>query len=194
LLTVAPLSVPESLFDHQALLAACARGERAALRRLYLQEAPALLGVARRLVQDPALAEDIVHEAFIRIWNGAAGFDPSRGSARGWMFSITRHLALNVLRGRSREAPVSDEQAAVLDARDAQQASADVAAALEAALQGERLHGCLSALEPLRRACIVQAYVDGFSHAEIAQRLATPLGTVKAWIKRSLASLKECMG
>ena len=153
-----------------------------------------MLGVARRLVHDQALAEDIVHETFIRIWSSAGGFDASRGSARGWMFSITRHLALNQLRSRGREVQVSDEQAAVLEARDAQQASADTAAALDAALQGERLHHCLSGLEPLRRACIVQAYVDGFSHSEIAQRLATPLGTVKAWIKRSLASLKECMG
>lgn len=176
------------------MLAACSRGERLALHQLYTHEAPALLGVARRLLGDQALAEDVVHETFIRIWHGAGSFDASRGSARGWMFSITRHLALNVLRGRNREVQVSDEQAALLEAHDAQQASAEVAAALEAALQGERLQGCLAGLELQRRACIVHAYVDGFSHAEIAQRLGTPLGTVKAWIKRSLVALKECMG
>lgn len=153
-----------------------------------------MLGVARRLVGDQALAEDIVHEAFIRIWNGAGTFDPGRGSARGWMFCITRHLALNVLRGRGREVQVGAEQEAALEARDAEQGAAEYAAALEAALQGERLQGCLAGLEPLRRTSIILAYVEGFSHAQIAQRLATPLGTVKAWIKRSLAALKECMG
>jgi len=191
---VVPLSVAPTLFDHDALLLACARGERSALRRLYEQEAAALLGVSRRLVKDAALAEDIVHEAFIRIWSGAASFDPARGNGRGWMFSITRHLALNVLRGRSRDVDVSDEQAAALEARAAHLASADREAEMDAALQGERLLGCLGRLEPLRRDCIVQAYVDGYSHAEIARRLATPLGTVKAWIKRSLVALKECMG
>ena len=77
------MSLPEPLFDYEARLAACARGEQSALRDLYVQEGPRLLGVAKRLVRDTALAEDIVHEAFIKIWNGAAQFDPARGSARG---------------------------------------------------------------------------------------------------------------
>jgi RNA polymerase sigma-70 factor (ECF subfamily) len=68
------MPLAESEFDYHARLAACARGERAALRDLYVQEGPRLLGVAKRLVRDTALAEDIVHEAFIKIWNGAASF------------------------------------------------------------------------------------------------------------------------
>lgn len=177
------MSLPESVFDYEARLAACARGERAALRDLYVQEGPRLLGVAKRLVRDTALAEDIVHEAFIRIWNGAAGFDPARGSARGWMFSVTRHLALNLLRDQSRETPFSEEHAALSedDGFDAHAHSA-------------RIHRCLEQLDPQRRRCILHAYVDGYSHAQIATRLDTPLGTVKAWIKRSLNALRECMG
>jgi len=176
-----PLS--ESAFDYEARLAACARGERGALRELYVQESPRLLGVARRLVRDTALAEDIVHDAFIKIWAGAAGFDPARGSARGWMFSVTRHLALNVLRNHHQETPLNDsyESLAIDDGFDA-------------LAQSTRIHRCLHQLEPQRRRCILHAYVDGYSHAQIAQRLDTPLGTVKAWIKRSLNALRECMG
>lgn len=178
------MSVPEPAFDYEAHLAACARADRQALQRLYEQEGPRLLGVARQLVRDTALAEDIVHDAFIRIWMGAAGFDPARGSARGWMFSITRHLALNFLRGRGREVALGDDV----------ERHVEVQVSDDSALHSTRINGCLEQLEPLRRACIVHAYVDGYSHAQIASRLDTPLGTVKAWIKRSLAALRECMG
>ena len=177
------MPLPENLFDYEARLAACSRGEREALRELYVQEGPRLLGVARRLVRDTALAEDIVHDAFIKIWAGASGFDPARGSARGWMFSVTRHLALNVLRDHGRETSLNEHNE-----------SPETDAGFDALAQSTRIHRCLHQLEPRRRRCILHAYVDGYSHAQIAQRLDTPLGTVKAWIKRSLNALRECMG
>lgn len=177
------MPLAEPVFDYEARLAACARGERSALRDLYVQEGPRLLGVAKRLVRDTALAEDIVHEAFIKIWNGAAGFDPARGSARGWMFSVTRHLALNLLRDQGREMSLGAEH----------ETAADVDA-FEAQAHSARINRCLEQLDPQRRRCILHAYVDGYSHAQIATRLDTPLGTVKAWIKRSLNALRECMG
>ncbi|EPN13365.1 RNA polymerase sigma-70 family protein, partial [Pseudomonas syringae pv. actinidiae ICMP 18804] len=71
------MSSHESLFDYEATLQACARGEKQALQRLYLQESARLLGVAQRLVRDSALAEDIVHDAFLKIWTHAASFDAS---------------------------------------------------------------------------------------------------------------------
>jgi len=177
------MPLPETAFDYEARLAACSRGEREALHELYVQEGPRLLGVARRLVRDTALAEDIVHDAFLKIWAGAAGFDPARGSARGWMFSVTRHLALNVLRDHGRETSLNEHNE-----------SPETDAGLDALAQSTRIHRCLHQLEPQRRRCILHAYVDGYSHAQIAQRLDTPLGTVKAWIKRSLNALRECMG
>jgi RNA polymerase sigma-70 factor (ECF subfamily) len=175
------VSLPETPFDYEARLAACARGERQALRDLYVQESPRLLGVARRLVRDTALAEDIVHDAFLKIWAGAARFDPARGSARGWMFSVTRHLALNFLRDSRREVDVEIDLL-------------DPAEGVDSQVHSSRIHGCLEQLEPVRRSCVVHAYVDGYSHAEIARKLGAPLGTVKAWIKRSLTALRECMG
>ncbi|MGF0241170.1 sigma-70 family RNA polymerase sigma factor [Rhodococcus sp. IEGM1300] len=173
--------MPEPFFDYEAHLAACGRGERQALQALYVQESPRLLGVAKRLVRDTALAEDIVHDAFIKIWTGAARFDPERGSARGWMFSVTRHLALNFIRDHSRELQGDIDMHTDVETFDAQAHSS-------------RIHGCLEQLEPARRTCIVHAYVDGYSHAQISLKLNTPLGTVKAWIKRSLTALRECMG
>ncbi|MBW1250375.1 sigma-70 family RNA polymerase sigma factor [Pseudomonas tolaasii] len=171
------------LFDYEACLAACARGDKRALRQLYVQDSSQLLGVALRIARDKALAEDIVHDAFIRIWRGAGSFDARRGSARGWVFSVTRHLALNAVRNRYREVVLDDEH----------EQAAEPAARFEFGAREDKVYRCLEQLDPARRACILHAYVDGDSHSEIARKLDTPLGTVKAWIKRSLAALRECM-
>ncbi|TYC61431.1 sigma-70 family RNA polymerase sigma factor [Zoogloea oleivorans] len=180
-------------FDYEAALAACAAGEHAAMQGLYEQEGARLLGVVQRIVRDRALAEDIVHDACVNIWTRAASFDPTRGSARGWIYSVTRNLALNAVRDGSREVGVDDDTAAALDARASLEAWHDMADAFAWQASAGRIAHCLEQLEPVRRNCILHAYVDGFSHGEIARQLDAPLGTVKAWIKRSLAALRECM-
>jgi RNA polymerase sigma factor (sigma-70 family) len=183
----------ESAFDHAEALRACARGERWALRALYEHEAPRLLGVALRIVRDRALAEDVLHDAFVSVWTRAASFDPARGAARGWIHSIVRHRALDVVRAGARMVGVDEETAEALDAEASMQAAEALASALELRASIGRLEHCLQALEAPKRASILYAYVDGCSHAEIAERLATPLGTVKAWIRRGLIALRECM-
>ncbi len=173
----------ELIFDYQVCLLACARGDHRALHQLYEQDSSRLLGVALRITRNKALAEDIVHDAFIKIWHGARSFDPLRGSARGWVFSVTRHLALDVVRSAGRDVPLDDQY----------EPMAEPAQTVEFAARSGQIHQCLEQLDPTRRTCILHAYVDGYSHSEIAQKLSTPLGTVKAWIKRSLAALRECM-
>ncbi|MBI6657052.1 sigma-70 family RNA polymerase sigma factor [Pseudomonas sp. MF6751] len=173
----------ELIFDYEVCLLACARGDHRALHQLYEQDSSRLLGVALRITRNKALAEDIVHDAFIKIWHGARSFDPLRGSARGWVFSVTRHLALDVVRSTARDVPLDDQYEPL----------AEPAQTVEFAARSGQIHQCLERLDPTRRTCILHAYVDGYSHSEIAQKLSTPLGTVKAWIKRSLAALRECM-
>jgi RNA polymerase sigma-70 factor (ECF subfamily) len=187
------LSSHESHFDYEATLDACARGERQALERLYAQESARLLGVAQRLVRDSALAQDIVHDAFIKIWTRAASFDPSRGSARGWIFSITRNLALNTIRDNAREIQDDgDDQS--LEAQATLEGWNQTVDSFDWRVNPGRIEFCLEQLEPVRRNCVFHAYVDGYSHQEIASKLGAPLGTVKAWIKRSLTALRECIG
>jgi RNA polymerase sigma-70 factor (ECF subfamily) len=180
-------------FDYEAALAACAAGDQSALRRLYDQESARLLGVAKRIVRDTALAEDIVHDAFIKIWSGAGSFDPLRGAARGWLYTVTRHLALNAVRDDAREIGVDDATFVALDASASMAQWADMADSF--AWQGcaGQIATCMEQLEPVRRNCLLHAYVDGLSHSEIAARVDAPAGTVKSWIKRSLASLKHCL-
>ncbi|MEC5398591.1 sigma-70 family RNA polymerase sigma factor [Uliginosibacterium sp. H1] len=181
-------------FDHDAALQACARGDQQALQRLYEREHRYLFGVALRIVRQRQVAEDVLHDAFVSIWQRAASFDPARGAGRGWMFTVVRHAALNRMRSASREVSLDDDEVPSdgeggLPAGDAMTDDPFV----HRAMLG-RLGDCLSALEPARRDCVLLAYVEGCSHGEIAERTRTPLGTVKAWIQRSLRALRECMG
>jgi len=182
-----------ALFDYEQALQACARGERQALQDLYKQESRYLLGVALRIVRQRQQAEDVLHDAFMAIWTRSASFDATKGAGRGWMYSVTRNLALNSVRNGAREVSVDEETAEALDAQGSMEAHRQVSDAFELNASLGKLNDCLSRLEPARRNCILYAYVDGCSHGEIAARTQTPLGTVKAWIKRGMGSLRECM-
>ena len=175
--------------DLTPLIVACAAGDRAAFRRLYDAAAPRLLGVALRLVRRRAVAEEIVHDAFLQIWQQAGRFDPARGSGWGWVVTIVRNRALNVLRGAGRETAADDGMLEALP-----DPSPGVLDALTLAGDAAALHRCLGRLEGGKQTSILLAYVDGLTHTQIAEQLATPLGTVKAWIRRGLLELKGCLG
>lgn len=192
---VRPTPVPTiepSSFDHNAALAACARGDQAALRRLYERENRFLMGVALRIVRDRAAAEDVLHDAFVAIWTRASSFDPARGEGRGWMCSIVRHGALSAVRASARTVSVDEEL--LDDLQDAEpQAAPDMLDAFSMRSTLGQLDQCLERLDVAKRNCVLLAYLDGCTHAEIAERLSAPLGSVKAWIRRGMASLKECL-
>lgn len=175
-------------FDHASTLEGCARRDPASLRRLYDHEAGFLLAVALRIVRRRDVAADVLHDSIMDIWERAGTFDRSRGSGRAWITSIVRYRALKYIRAASRE---SDLDAAV--AAEIADPAPDPFAMLATSQDGARLHGCLSRLDTDRRQAILLAYVDGLSQSEIAEQLGTPLGTVKAWVRRSLIALKDCL-
>lgn len=177
-------------FDYDAALHACALGDEQALKRIYMQDSKRLLGVALRIVRQRHLAEDVLHDAFVSIWNKAASFDANRGEGRGWIYSVVRHQALNMLRARDREVYADEE---TIDNMQ-QQNEELIVDQFELNASLGQLQDCLSHLDSAKRNSILCAYVDGCSHSEIAQRLNAPLGSVKAWVKRGLAALRECMG
>lgn len=176
-------------FDYEAQLLACARGERAALRRLYEHEGRWLMGVALRIVRRREIADEVLHDAFLQIWHKASTYDRSLGSARGWIYSVVRHRALNTIRDAEREI-INPEAIADSTAEDGP-GPFDMLAQHRAA---SALHRCLSHLDDDKRACILLAYVDGYTHSQIAVHLQRPLGTVKAWTRRALLLLRECLG
>ena len=175
-------------FDHATALEGCARKEVAALRQLYEHEGGFLLAVALRIVRRREVAADVLHDALLDIWQRAGSFDRTKGAARAWITSVVRYRALKHVRSARRETGL-DPAAEAEIADDAP----DAFAALAATQEGARLHGCLAQLEPERRHAILLAYVDGLSQSDIAERLGTPLGTVKAWVRRSLVALKRCL-
>jgi RNA polymerase sigma-70 factor (ECF subfamily) len=180
------MATEDTDFDYESALGGCARGEAFALESLYRRESKWLGGVAFRILRDRALAEEALHDAFLQIWQKAHTFDRNLGSGRGWIYTVVRHRALGMVRTQGREVTV-DDVAALADARcepvslqDGRDDAADI-------------DKCLEGLAPERRESILLAFLDGYSHEQIARTLATPLGTVKSWIKRGLASLKECL-
>jgi RNA polymerase sigma-70 factor (ECF subfamily) len=170
-----------------AWLAQAAGGNQAALQRLYQAEASRLFGIALKLLRDRAAAQDALQDAFVSVWQRARQFDPARGSARVWLAAVVRHRALDIARARGRETLSDDpglgDEAITDDPLERIAATAD----------GKRLAHCLGGLEEKNRSSIVLAFVDGLSHAQVAEKLALPLGTVKAWIRRGLMSLRACM-
>ncbi len=177
-------------FDHDAALEACARGERFALKALYEREGRWLLAVAQRIVRDAELAEDVLQEAFLQIWQRASTFRREMGSGRGWVYTVVRHRALDEARRRNPELRLGDDFEAVAEAamhHDATQGD-DAWAHDEVALAH-----CLAQLDDPKRQCVIDAYVEGYTHEQIAQRLSKPVGTVKSWIRRGLLALKECL-
>ena len=170
------------------LLERVAAGDRTALAELFKLEAGRLIAVARRIVRRADLAEEAVQDAFVTIWRKATMCDPMRGSGRAWMTTMVRNRALNMVRDGQRMEFVEPQMLAELG-----DAGSDADLAYEALPAASDLRRCLDQLEPVRRRSIVLAYVGGFTHGEIAGRLKAPIGTVKAWIRRGVIALQECM-
>jgi RNA polymerase sigma-70 factor, ECF subfamily len=168
------------------LIERCGTGDRDAFRALYDAEAARLYGIALRITRQPTLAADAVHDALLQVWQRAARFDVARGSPEAWLTGVVRFRAIDVVRKQGREVtgialPEQEDDApgpldALLTTRD-----------------GAALHRCMETLDAAQRRAILLAFVDGFSHSEIAARIAAPLGTVKSWVRRGLLALKECL-
>lgn len=170
------------------LIRRAARREHAAFRRVYELTAPQLFAVAIRIMGRRDLAEDVLQESFVAIWERAADYDPVRGSPMSWLATIVRHRAIDALRrlgARPEGALAGEEALAALVAGSG--SSADRGAIASA------LGRCLETLEAQPRQAVVYAYAYGYTHEELSARLKAPLGTVKSWIRRSLERLKACL-
>jgi RNA polymerase sigma-70 factor (ECF subfamily) len=178
---------PVVLSSAAALIGAVARGNKAALRRLYDREARRLYGIALRIVRRPEVADDVLQDAFIQVWNNAGSFDPARGAAEAWLTGVVRFRALDAVRKTRREELSDDPRLG--DSSD----FTDPGDAIDLKAAGIELQRCLEQLEDSQRRCIALAYVEGLSHAEIAARIRSPLGTVKSWVRRGLLSLRSCL-
>lgn len=161
------------------------------MKRVLDAEGPRLMAIAMRFLQNPALAEESVQDTLIKVWTQAATFQADLGSARPWLTTVLRNTALDILRSERWQANVADSD---LEALQDQLAVDDTEAALQALDPTHRLRVCLESLDQRRRHAILLGYVHGISQAEIAGRTGLALGTVKAWMRRGLQQLRECVG
>lgn len=176
-----------ALSSATVLIEAVGRGSRAALQRLYELESRRLYGIALRIVRRPEIAADVLQEAFIQVWQNARSFSAERGAGAAWLTGIVRFRALDAIRKLGREILVDDPTLGDAPLEP------DVIEQIDGKAATAALRRCLALLDETQRRCVVLAFVDGFSHAEIAQRLATPLGSVKSWVRRGLLTLRSCL-
>ncbi len=170
------------------LIGAVALGDERAYEALYDQSSGWVLGTVRRVLRDPAQAEEVMQEVLLEIWRTASRFDPAQGSAISWVMTIAHRRAVD--RVRSERSHASREQRAATAVIDYD----DVTEAVEASLDRERVQRCLGSLTELQRECLGLAYYSGYTYREVAELLAVPPGTVKTRMRDGLIRLRDCLG
>jgi RNA polymerase sigma-70 factor, ECF subfamily len=174
--------------DLDGLLARVARGDESAFAILYDRISGPIYGLIRRVVRDPAQSEEVAQEVLLEVWRAATRFDPARGSAATWMMTIAHRRAVDRVRSATAAAERERRTSLLIPPTD------EVAEAVEAALERERVRRCLEGLTDLQRESIVLAYYGGHSYREAAGLLGITLGTIKTRIRAGLIRLRDCMG
>jgi RNA polymerase sigma-70 factor (ECF subfamily) len=148
-----------------------------------------LFAVALRILRRRDWAEEVLQESFVSIWRHAEEYSAAKSAVMTWMTSIVRNRALDLLRRPQIEASDDYESIVELEPLDAP----GPLDALESSHDASRVARCLERLEERQRQSIVLAFFNGLTHAELAENLKQPLGTVKTWIRRGLQRLKGCL-
>jgi RNA polymerase sigma-70 factor (ECF subfamily) len=174
----------------EALLARCAAREAAALETLYARVAPILLAVLMRMLKRRDLAEDVLQDVFVKVWQQASQFDPARGRPLAWLVSMARYRAIDLQRAARPAVAITDVSLAL----EPQLQVGGPADSAEMLGTGGLLLRCLEQIAAPQRHCLVLAYQEGLTHSEIARAVGEPLGTVKSWVRRSLLALRRCLG
>jgi RNA polymerase sigma-70 factor, ECF subfamily len=176
--------------DAGDLLRAVARGDEKAFGKLYDMVAPRVYGLVRRVLRDPAQAEEVAQEVLVEVWRTAARFDSARGSATAWVFTIAHRRAVDRVRA---------EQAAADRTMKVGVASVDtpydaVADEVAGRLERQQVRRCMDDLTELQRQAVTLAYYQGHSYPEVADLLGAPLPTIKTRMRDGLIRLRDCLG
>ncbi|MEQ1669361.1 MAG: sigma-70 family RNA polymerase sigma factor [Hyphomicrobium sp.] len=171
------------------LLGRVALKDRAAFADVYRATSSKLYGITLRILRRPDLADEVLQEVYVKVWDRAADFDPKIASPITWLATIARNRALDEVRKKRPES--IEDYPELLDVESGEET------ALAAVMRGEdgkRLADCLSRLEDGKRQMVVLAYCEGLSRDELAEKYGQPANTIKTWLRRSLAQLKGCLG
>lgn len=171
----------------QNLLHATAMGNHSAFETLYQQTSSQLFAVCVRITRDRSRAEEVLQEAFVKIWHHASEYHVDRGSVLTWLTSIVRYRALDYLR--------SIKPTETLD-KSHEDRPSEQRGPLDWAVTGKEMDAlqlCLNELSEEQKQVIVMSFIDGMTHNELVEHVRSPLGTVKSWIRRGLHSLRACL-
>jgi len=171
------------------LLKQCAQGKESAFEELYSLCSSQLYSVVVRILRIEGVAEEALQDAFIKIWQQAGTYIPSSGSPMGWMYSIARHQALDLLRRRSTREKMEygDGNELIGTAPDERKSIMDMSEDADVLMQ------CLEKLPDSARLCVVSAYCEGYSYDELANSHGSPPNTIKSWVRRGLIALRTCI-
>ena len=191
---------PLSLNRHVRLLSASdddadirdglARRDAAALELAFDRYSGLAFGLAMRSLDDRGRAEEVVQDVFLKVWDNFESFDDSRGSFRTWLLTMVRNRAIDSLRGRWRRH--RDESELPIDLRDTGRVS-DPSGLVEARMERTVIREAVASLPPDQRVAIELAFFEGHTHAELAERLDLPLGTVKGRLRLGMEKLHTYM-
>lgn len=171
------------------LLAATGRRDQRAFARLYELSSARLFGVALKLLRRRDWAEEVLQEAFVSVWQHAGEYNDSLAAPLTWMTAIVRNRCLDWLR-RPKHETTSDDETLFESIPD------DALGPLERLVQSsvsKSIFSCLQRLAARERQTIALAFLHGLTHSELAEHLKEPLGTVKTYVRRGLAQLKDCL-
>ncbi|MEP7198374.1 MAG: sigma-70 family RNA polymerase sigma factor [Chloroflexota bacterium] len=187
-------AMPPQPPDDATLIARVARRDRSAFELLYDRHASKALGLSMRVCAERTIAEEIVQEAFWRVWTRAATFDTARGNFVTWLLGIVHHLTIDHLRQQRGRPPLvaieSDRDEASFDIRDERH---DVAEQAWTNLRNVEMRDALTRLPEAQRVVIELAYFEGLTRQEIAEKLREPLGTIHTRARLGLMKLKELL-
>ncbi|RBA23027.1 sigma-70 family RNA polymerase sigma factor [Herminiimonas fonticola] len=181
---------PEQL---KTWLVKVARKDAEAFRALYDASSPKLFGFALRILHKRELAEEVLQESFVSIWNNAGTYQASLAAPMTWMSTIVRNKAFDALRKTDQIVEIDDDSfdPAVMAALESSDPTP--IEALQLSDQSKALARCFARLESLHRQAIALAFFHDLSHSEVAEQMKLPIGTIKTWVRRGLARLKICL-
>lgn len=174
-------------------LQAAGKRDAAAFRSLYDASSSKLFGFALRILNKRELAEEVLQESYVAIWNNAANYQSHLAAPMTWMATIVRNKAFDHLRRTNNTVDIDTQQfdSEVINAlQDPQRTPIE---ALQMSGDAKALAWCMSALEGAHRQVVALAYYHDLSHSEVASQMKLPIGTVKTWIRRSLEKLRVCL-
>lgn len=166
------------------LLQAAAAGDRGAFRSLYDATAPKLFGHVLRIVRNRPVAEEVLQETYVKVWQNAERFSPDAGEPMAWLRTIARNRAIDRLRSERIDRATSDDDT-ILERLAAPPAGDPV--------MKTALRRCLDELDEDARDCVVLAYCSGYSREELGERYSRPVGTIKTLLYRSMNQLRACL-